>query len=65
MSEPLFKAGTVFHGPGGQGYRLTCDVYVGDVARKCQFEAFGGAPEPEQDTPLPTWLVAELFKVHQ
>ena len=60
MSEPMFRKGHEFHGPDGQGYRLTCDVFRHEQLKAWQFEAFGGAPEPEPGHALPSWLWDQL-----
>lgn len=48
--------GHVFHGPDGQGYRLTRDVQTGDPILADMFEAFGGAPVSESGKQMPNWL---------
>lgn len=58
----IMKAGTILHGPDGQGYRLTRDFNVGDVATAYHFEPVGGAPEPVAGEVMPSWL-AKHFSV--
>jgi len=53
---PLFKKGHEFHGPDGQGYRLTRDVESGEIILSSDLEPFGGAPEPKPGDPIPEWL---------
>lgn len=53
-----YYAGHIFIGPDGQEYRLLKDAHAGEAIRADQFEAFGGAPEPESHTPIPDWLQA-------
>jgi hypothetical protein len=55
----FFKAGTVIKDPDSpQAYRVTTDVFVGDVVRSEQFEPLNGAPVPRAGDPLPRWLEA-------
>lgn len=50
-----------FHGPDGQGYRLTRDVDVYEMVMADQFEAFGGAPKPVSGEVMPEWLHRQIF----
>lgn len=58
-------AGHIFHGPDGQGYRLTRDVQTGDDIMAKDFEPFGGAPKPESHTSMPRWLQHELAVLYE
>jgi len=60
MSDVLFPKGHEFHGPRGQGYRLTADVRGRDMIRERLFEAFGGAPTMVRGDMLPKWLDDQL-----
>lgn len=60
LKKILLKKGHEFHGPDGQGYRLTKDAREGDEMSTEYFEAFGGAPEPEPLQPWPEWLSWEI-----
>jgi hypothetical protein len=61
--KPFLEAGTRIINPGNydQGYRLTVDVFSGDIVKAEQFEAFGGAPEALPDHPVPEWVAAVIY----
>lgn len=56
----MHKAGTVFNGPDGQGYTLRIDVEFGQAMRASDLAPFGGAPQPKEGEPSPTWLRRQL-----
>lgn len=58
--KPLYKSGHEFHGPDGQGYRLTRDVHFGDAVLPGMLEPFGGAPDPEYGEMLQPWLARQV-----
>lgn len=57
-------AGTVLHGPDGQGYTVMRAINVGDHITIDCLEPFGGAPDPKQSKGhhMPEWL-ANYFKI--
>jgi hypothetical protein len=57
--------GHVFAGPHGQGYRLKSDLNTGDILKADMFEAFGGAPAPAPNTPMPKWLDYEIKNAYR
>lgn len=60
MSErtPFKRKGAEIRNPENpeEGYRLTMDVFSGEVTRADQFQAFGGAPEVKPGDMPPVWL---------
>jgi hypothetical protein len=56
MSAPLYRAGHRFDGPDGQFYTLTRDVETFAQVKASDFQAGGGAPEPERSIEMPMWL---------
>lgn len=54
------KQGHEFHGPDGQGYRLTRDVQTGEAIMADTFKPFGGAPPPQAGHSMPQWLAARI-----
>lgn len=61
--KPFLEADTRIVNPENpdQGYRLTADVFSGDIVKAEQFEAFGGAPEALPDHPVPEWVAAVIY----
>lgn len=55
------KKDHIFHGPDGQGYRVTRDCVAGEFIKPDMFEPFGGAPEPKGGEVMPEWLHAQIF----
>jgi len=56
--QPLLRKGHVFRDPeSAQGYRITRNVMPGEKVKADQMEAFGGAPEPQDGTRMPQWLL--------
>jgi hypothetical protein len=56
------KKDHIFHGPDGQGYRVTRDCVPGEFIAPEMFEPLGGATEPKGGDPLPAWLAEQLAK---
>ena len=56
----MIKAGHIFNGPDGQGYKLNSDLNVGDVIRSDLFVPLGGAPKCRGGESIPTWLASVL-----
>lgn len=59
------KKGHVFHGPNGQGYRVTRDCAPATLIRADDFEPFGGAERLGSSAmvPLamfPPWMAAQM-----
>lgn len=54
------KKDHIFHGPDGQGYRITRDCTPGEPITADMLEPFGGAPEPKAGGSIPLWLAKQL-----
>lgn len=54
------KKDHIFHGPDGQGYRVTRDCFLGDPVTPDLFEPIGGAPHQGAGGLITPWLAAQL-----
>ena len=54
------KAGRVFEGPNGQGYRLVKDIHLPHPMTVAHLEPIGETPAIVEGELLPKWLVDAL-----
>lgn len=61
----LAKKGDLLKRGDGSGYEVTRDIWEADLVLYTDLKPFGGAPEPEPGSPVPTWVEDLILKRRQ